>query len=134
MHNLSEFVPETIDYVYSNHSFEHTFAPFIHCLEVWDVMKPGGKWYIQYPTPLIMGGKHPDPMINSISHHHPTMLIKEQAQQLFRATGFIVLHYRSDGNETYVLRKIPKEQLADMGVHSEVITTLKARRKLWKQQ
>jgi len=132
MHNLRFLESGSINYVYSNHSFEHSFAPFMLCLEVWTVMRPGGVWFIEYPASKFTGrsGAITDPAVNKVSHHHPNLLRPEEAECLFKTTGFKIIDYTPSGAETFVLERIHKDLLTDYGVHSDVVRTLSARLKL----
>lgn len=134
MHDLTMFEPESFRYVYCNQTFEHSFAPFILCLEVWTIMEPFGKWYIRYPAKDPERSKLTDPMTSRISHHHPSMLSFEDATTLFDVTGFNVFMYSTGKNETFLLNKVPYNVLASYGVHQDVISTLKRRIKIKRVQ
>jgi len=132
MHDLSAFPTEKVQYVYCNQVFEHAFAPFLFCLEVWVVMCNNGLWYVEAPTHISKGSKLTDPMTAAISHHHPNMLLPEDAMRMFNATGFHIVNFVDDGNMKFILRKRPLQELAGGFVHSDVYNTLQ-RRLHWKQ-
>lgn len=129
MHDFTTFPVEVFDYVYSNQTFEHSFAPFLFCLELWAVMKPGGLAYISYPSHCEEGRSGlTDPMTAIMSHHHPNMLRPNDTELLFKLTGFSVLDKNlNGGNDVFVMKKLPIDELIEKGVHSDVVNTLMKR-------
>lgn len=128
MHDLTIFPVEHFKYVYANHSFEHSLAPMILCLEVWAAMQPGGLWYINYPANITTGRSIlDDPLTNTISHHHPNLLEPNAAITLFEVTGFDVIDCAFTDQETFILEKIPLNKLSNVGVHDDVIAALRKR-------
>ena len=101
MHDL-EFQIETFDCVYSDQCFEHCFSPFIHLLEVWHVLKPNGRFYIN--TPKFEWSDHTKSTIsNQLNYHHPNMLHPQIFRQMFKETGFII--EREEDEHIWLLRK-----------------------------
>lgn len=86
MHDL-DFPNETFDYAYSSHSFEHTFAPWFHVMEVYSVLKKGGIWFLKYP---IFKPEIGEPHI--INHHHPNLAPFYVHSDIFKSCGFEVSH------------------------------------------
>ncbi len=88
-HDL-KFPSDTFDCVYSDNSYEHSFAPFIQCLEVWSVLKVGGKWLIKMPDVEedIYAG-------NQLDHHHPNMYPVKYHKKIFELCGFGVNNFAS---------------------------------------
>jgi len=81
MHDL-RFPPAFFSSVISRQSFEHSFAPFIHALEVWTVMRPGGRWILNLPSPQNR---------DMWTHWHVSMFYKTQMRNLFNYCGFKIL-------------------------------------------
>ena len=123
MHDL-EFPLHTFDYVVSIHSFEHAYAPFIHCLEVNTVLKEKGKWLVILPKYNVTRED------GCLSHHHPNVLPEHLHVEMFKATGFNVYHHAVfDANDLdeyysngYFLEKSNKN------IHDDVRTTLEKRK------
>ncbi len=84
MHCL-EFDSETFDCCYSSHSFEHCFAPIIHIMEVFTVLKDKGLWYLNHPS-YVKGSKE----TTTIDHHHPNVLPAYLHRDMFEKFGFKV--------------------------------------------
>lgn len=103
MHDL-EFDPETFDCVFSDNTFEHCFAPMVHLLEVWTVLKPGGKFFISMPLFVDWEEDQQKPG-NQLDHHHPNMLPPKMHAEMFRVCGFQV-EKLPKGND-WVLTKKP---------------------------
>lgn len=68
---------------FSDNSYEHCFAPMIHCLEVWSILRSNGKWLIRMPylDKDIYAG-------NQLDHHHPNMYPEKYHKKLFEICGF----------------------------------------------
>ncbi len=123
-HDL-RFPNDTFDCAYSDNSYEHTFAPMIHCLEVWSILKLGGKWLIKMPDVEddVYAG-------NQLDHHHPNLYPIKYHRKLFEVCGFSVNNYSSTkerGRNEYVLTK---EQTGPV-FHSATQTALNKRRQLF---
>ncbi len=88
LHDL-DFDPETFDCAFSDNTFEHCFAPMLHLLEVWTVLKPGGKFFINIPLFIDWedGEKKPG---NQLDHHHPNLLPPKMHTEMFKVCGFKV--------------------------------------------
>jgi len=102
MHNLN-FKKESFDAIYMCHVFEHTFAPFIFLLEANYILKDKGRLLIITPS-FINGTKD----VTMISHHHPTLLYKEQYIAMFKATGFNIFKLDDSdkgGTKIFLLEK-----------------------------
>lgn len=129
MHDLGQFPREVFHYVYTNQTFEHVFAPFIFCLELYCIMKPNGVAYIQYPSHVEEGRSNlTDPLTAITSHHHPNMIRWQDAVSLFKATGFTVIDTNvSGGDNIIVIEKVPFEHLLNVGVHPDVRKALNDR-------
>jgi len=120
LHDL-EFSPQSFDYVVSIHSFEHAYAPFIHCLEVNTVLKEQGQWLIILPA------YNEDREDGRISHHHPNVLPSNLHFDIFNKTGFNGL-YTESGNidEYYSNGYILTKDNSDL--HDDVKTILEKRK------
>ncbi len=83
-HDL-QFSNDSFDCTYSDNSYEHCFAPMIHCLEVWSVLRSNSKWLIRMPylDEDIYAG-------NQLDHHHPNMYPEKYHKKLFEVCGFKV--------------------------------------------
>ena len=129
MHDLTFLPVNHYKYVYCNQTFEHAFAPFIFCLEVWSVMQDFGMWWFSYPARKETGRSGlTDPMTAEVSHHHPTMLMPEEAEHLLNVTGFTMKFYSPEGNEIFIGQKEPFSRLQTvLNVHPDVINTLNRR-------
>ena len=123
-HNL-QFPNDTFDCVYSDNAHEHCFAPMIHCLEVWSVLKNGGKWLIKMPDMIddVYGG-------NQLDHHHPNMYPTKYHKKLFEVCGFIAkqIDIKNRNKNDWVLTKDINAPL----LHSSVRQALEARKNLQK--
>ncbi|MHA2053374.1 MAG: class I SAM-dependent methyltransferase [Candidatus Hodarchaeales archaeon] len=123
LHDL-EFDPNTFDCAFSDNCFEHCFAPMIHLLEVWTVLKPEGKFYIKMPKFIDWneGEKKPG---NQLDHHHPNMLPPKMHSEMFKVCGFII--EEQEGNN-WLLRKGP----INMCHETIQLALLKLNDKAWK--
>lgn len=109
MHDL-KFRPESYDFAYSSHCFEHAFAPWIHIMEVWTILKEGGLWFTQHPA--YVEGTTDTTML---SHHHPNVLPTMAHRHMFEECGFMVIkHECKDGREeNFLLRKSSANSMHD---------------------
>jgi len=132
MHFL-DFPSEYFDCAYSNHSFEHSFAPWIQMMELWRVLKPNGKIWIAMPHFRFPNDRNFGE-VNEFSHHHPNLLHPELLKQLFKNTGFKILEHaqNKEGNlyfDNYWL--LEKDQDAS-SAHPDMRRTLKEAVNRWK--
>lgn len=109
MHDL-KFRPRAFDYAYSSHCFEHSFAPWIHVMEVWSVLKEFGLWYTQHPT-YVEGTTE----VTMQSHHHPNVLPPEIHRHIFEECGFKVIKYEQQGGreDNWLLQKSKDNPMHD---------------------
>jgi len=109
MHDLT-FRPGLFDYAYSSHSFEHAFAPWIHVMEVWTILKEGGMWYSQNPT-YIEGTTE----VTMQSFHHPNVLPSAVHRHIFEACGFKVIKHELQGGseDNWLLQKSANNDMHD---------------------
>ncbi len=120
-HDL-EFPNNTFDCAYSDNSYEHTFAPMIHCLEVWSVLKLGGKWLIKMPD--VEEDVYSGIQLN---HHHPNLYPIKFHKKLFEVCGFSIDTYTTTEDKLmneYLLTKIK----SGPEFHSSVHTALNKRK------
>jgi len=71
----------SFDVVYSCHSLEHTAHPWLACIEMWAVLRDGGRACIQMP----------DPTTEKIGNHHWFVLPKEIWTRMFELCGFKII-------------------------------------------
>lgn len=119
MHNVP-FPPDSFDAVLSNHSFEHSYAPYILVCEVRVLLRLKGRWLINLPH---WQSKHAP-----ITYHHPSVLLPEQFRQLFKDLAFNILKgITEEGKETYLdyTWLVEKDELTKC--HSDIQRVLKAR-------
>lgn len=134
---LEKLGPSSISYfgyVYCNQTFEHFYAPFITCLEIWTVMKPNGYWYIEWPSNVREGKSElTDPITRYTSHHHPNMLTLDEASWLLERCGFeTIISNNEHSNNILVVQKIPMYSLEGYGIHATVREALAYRASLGK--
>jgi ubiquinone/menaquinone biosynthesis C-methylase UbiE len=128
MHDLP-FPSESFDAIYTNHTFEHAYAPFIFLLELYCILKVGGRMWIAMPdfreiTDNNIGDE------GKIGHHHPSILCPNLFRQLFNTTGFKILSGNNNNNDnksnSYLLEKQDLSYL-----HSDVRTAIKKRKEFF---
>ena len=123
MHDLP-LKSESVDAVYMNHTFEHSYAPFIFLLELYCVLKPKGRMWIAMPNFKEVN----DPTVSSeslISQHHPNILCRNLFGLFFKETGFKIIQDNGNGN-SYLLEKQGLES-----VHSDVRNVILTRKSLF---
>jgi len=129
MHDLP-FPSELFDCIYTNHTFEHAYSPYIFLLEMYCILKTHGRLWIAMPnfkelTDLTFEDS------NKISHHHPNILCYNILKQIFESTGFRIIYCKPIDNmpyfdNPYLLEKQPLSTL-----HSDVQTLINKRKKLF---
>jgi SAM-dependent methyltransferase len=122
MHDLP-FSCDSFDAIYMNQVFEHAFAPFIFLLELYCVLKEGGRMWLGLPGFREIDDITAHKDINLINHHHPNILCINLFGQYFRKTGF---EFISTSGDNYLLQKMPLSAL-----HSDVQTAVNMRRQLF---
>ena len=129
MHDL-KFPSESFDAAYLNHVFEHSFAPFFLLVELYCVLKDGGRVWIATPH----FKEKDDPTVgesNLISHHHPNMLSHNLFCQFFEKTGFKVLQDEfKEGTPYFDNPYLLEKQSIDV-LHSDVRTAVLKRKELF---
>ena len=90
MHDL-EFPPEHFDCAVARQTFEHAQAPWIVALQVWTVLKPKGRWFLDLPEP-----HNPDMW----STQHTCLLYPNQMRFIFEKTGFSIVNAEEPKNNT----------------------------------
>lgn len=107
MHDLP-FPAESFDCVVTKHSFEHCFAPILVVIEIWYVLRTGGRWMLYQPNANNDVG---------FDWGHPTILTARQREALFTKFGFKLLR----NNDVFsVCEKLPLSALGDssaIGIH-----------------
>lgn len=130
MHDLP-FPSNSFDSAYLNQVFEHAYAPFIMLLELYCVLREGGRVWVAMPHFKEKNDPSANPDINLITHHHPNIICENLLSQMFEKTGFKVLYRGSVyGNSyfdnVYLLEKQPLSVL-----HSDVQTAIRKRKELF---
>lgn len=98
MHDLP-FKEGTFDAVITKHSFEHCFIPILVAIEIWHVLRVGGKWFLVQPNIRNDAGCH---------WGHPTVLNAQQRANLFNHFGFKILY---NDEENSLCEKMAKEEI-----------------------
>lgn len=129
MHDLP-FASDSFNVVFMNQVFEHLYAPFVFLLELWCIMKIGGKVFIDVPQFKEIGDPTAHPDINLINHHHPFILCPNLYKQYMTKTGFKVYQHEDIGggyfDNCYILEKVGIDT-----VHSDVQTVINERKKIY---
>lgn len=81
IHDLP-YKPDTFDAALCRQVFEHSFSPWLLALEVWTVLRPGGRWIIDLPSPRNKA---------MWAMWHPTLLYPNQMEFLFEKCGFKIV-------------------------------------------
>jgi SAM-dependent methyltransferase len=82
MHVL-DYPPDTFDAIFLLQTFEHFLSPFVACLEMWRVLKTGGRIYICVPDP---------DNDKEWTIWHTNLLYPKQIINLFNLCGFSCIH------------------------------------------
>lgn len=107
MHDL-KFPNESFDIVYADSSFEHCLHPWLVCVEVWAVLRPYGRWWLNLPTWQASDKDGP-------TNQHFMVLPPWFMKPMFMRSGFRVIHF--EDNEVryqYLLEKIPMEEMTKL--------------------
>jgi len=129
MHDLP-FPSESFDAVYMNHTFEHSYTPFIFLLELYCILRQNGRIWISGPEFKEIN----DPTIgevNRLYHHHPNTLCYNLLKQMFESTGFKIIYNKKIDNipgfdNPYLLERQSLEHL-----HSDVQTVVTKRKEMF---
>jgi len=119
MHNL-EFPPKIFDGVFSVQTFEHTFSPWLHILEIRRVLRDGGIVLINIPNPDDYD------ILDIIWHTSP--LYPNQVISLFKKAGFELFSNASKFNFsefTMVFKKLPDGKFPTWGYLQHIMNKLK---------
>lgn len=87
MHDL-QFVKESFDAVVTRQVFEHSFAPWLLAAEIWVVLRRGGRWVLDLPSPQNK---------DMWTMWHPNLLYAKQMRFLFEKVGFKIVHAEEGG-------------------------------------
>jgi len=82
MHDL-QFLPSSFDCAVTRQVFEHSYAPWLLAAEVWVVLRSGGRWFIDLPSPKVK---------DMWTMWHPTLLYYTQMRFIFEKIGFNIVH------------------------------------------
>jgi len=82
MHDL-QFPPGEFDAVVTRQVFEHSFAPWLLAAEIWVILRTGGRWIIDLPSPQNK---------DMWTMWHPNLLYAKQMRFLLEKTGFKIVH------------------------------------------
>lgn len=129
MHDLP-FPSESFDAVYMNHTFEHSYAPFIFLLELYCVLKLHGRVLIIIPS----FKEITDPTIGNegrLSHHHPNVLCYNLFKQMFESAGFKIIRSTKIDNIPYFDNPYLLEKQDLSYLHSDVQTVIRRRRDIF---
>jgi len=119
MHNVP-FPPNSFDAVLSNHSLEHSYAPYILACEVRVLLRFKGRWLINLP--------HWKSIHAPMTYHHPAVLEPEQFKELFRDLAFTILKDPTpEGQEQYLDYTWLVEKYLLTECHSDIQRVLKKR-------
>jgi len=121
MHDL-EFPPNHFDCAIARQSLEHAYSPLLVMMETRVVLRMGGRWFIDLPSP------HNKDMWG---FNHRSILYPTQMRYYFKLCGFTILEAQESKNQTlgyngggdpyrYV---VEKDDLADSS-HRQVIEKL----------
>ncbi len=91
--NILNFKPNSFDAIYSVHSFEHVFSPFITCLEMWRVLRVGGRCCISIPDP--------DANNSYDGLWHYNLLYTNQIIKMFEMCGFTTIEGNDKSNNSF---------------------------------
>ena len=130
MHDLP-FPSGSFDGIYTNQVFEHAFAPFIFLLEMYCVLREGGRIWIAMPEFKEKGDLTANKDINYISHHHPNIVCWNLLSQMFEKTGFKVLYKKTVESNPYFDNPYLLEKQPISFLHSDVQTVVNKRRELY---
>lgn len=104
MHDL-KFPNESFDVAYCDMSFEHCANPWLVCMEVWAVLRPYGRWWMNLPTWQSSDKDGP-------SNQHFMVLPPWFMKPMFRRSGFKELYF--EDNEIryqYLLERLPLDKI-----------------------
>jgi len=130
MHDLP-FPSETFNAIYTNHVFEHSYAPFIFLLEMYCVLKPKGRIWIGLPEFKEKNDPTANPDINLVNHHHPNILCSNLYSLYFQKSGFKIVNQGSVKGNSYFDNAFLLEKQPLEFVHSDVQTVIKKRKELF---
>jgi len=117
MHDLA-FAPELFDAVFSVQTFEHTFSPWLHILELRRVLRDGGRVFIDVPDP------DDQEMLDTI--WHTSVLYPNQIKALFKKAGFKEVDDLSQKHRLgFIFEKIPDGEFEMWGYIKYIMKGLK---------
>jgi len=87
----------SFDVIYSHHSFEHCVHPWLVCVEMWVLLRVGGRVYVEMPEPD-----------SGLSKNHTMILPPEFMKEMFEASGFKTL---KNQRCSHLFEKISMEEL-----------------------
>lgn len=89
-HDL-QFPPESFDAAVTRQVFEHSYAPWLFACEIWVVLRRGGRWVVNLPSPQNK---------DMWGMTHPNLLYKTQMRNLFDKVGFKIVLAKEGGGST----------------------------------
>lgn len=93
---------ESFNVIYSHHSFEHCVHPWLVCIEMWAVLRVGGRVFIEMPEPD-----------SGLSRNHTMVLPPEFMKKMFEASGFKTLENQ---RHKHLFEKISIEELQSSSI------------------
>lgn len=81
--------PNTYDFVFSSHSFEHSIFPLFAAIEWVRILKPGGYLFVEYPD--LSAPQEQERM----TLHHVSNLSSEYTTHLFKKCGMTLVDFTS---------------------------------------
>ncbi|CAM9923117.1 unnamed protein product [Heterosigma akashiwo] len=79
---LLQYPPSSFDAVWARHSLEHSFAPYFVMFQIYQILKPGGFFYLEVPLP-------DTPSKHQENKNHYSVLGISQWQSLASRLGFV---------------------------------------------
>lgn len=105
--NILDFSPNLFDAIFLTQTFEHFLSPFIACLEMWRVLRIGGKVYMDVPDP----DDDKEWVI-----WHTNLLYPKQIIKMFELCGFKHIQDLNNKNRLkFIFEKISDEKIEKWG-------------------
>lgn len=105
--NILGFSPNSFDAIFLAQTFEHFLSPFIACLEMWRVLRTGGRIYIDVPDP----DDDKEWVI-----WHTNLLYPRQIVKMFELCGFKHVQGLNNKNRLkFIFEKISDDKIEKWG-------------------